>query len=52
MLPVMMRLNAVAAGCGSAASRSHVTSAELLTANIGREQNNPRRIPGVPSLIN
>ena len=47
----MMHLKAVAAGCGSAVSRRHVTSASAAHGHIGREQNNPHRILGVPSLI-
>ena len=43
----MMRLDAVAAGCGSAVSRRHVASASAAHGHIGREQNNPRRILGV-----
>ena len=37
----MMGLNAVAAGCGPAVSRRHVTNASAAHGQIGREQNNP-----------
>ena len=47
MLPVMMRLNTVAAGYGSAVSRRYFTNASSVHGHIGREQNNPRRILGV-----
>ena len=52
MLPVMMRLNAVAAGCGSAVSRRHVTSASAAHGQLTVSRTNPRRIFKVPCLIN